>query len=72
MTYRDEGGISLTGDGVDQMNGVSEPTEVNDSPIEGVLTVGAMIHGYKDIAAAASLAGLSLELRLRNQRYQRR
>ena len=34
--------IAVTGDGVDEMNGVGEPNEVSEGPIEGVLAVRAV------------------------------
>ena len=60
----------LTGDGVYEVEGVGEAAEVDESPIEGVLAVGAVIDGYQNVPAPPSLPGLPLQLRLRRPHHR--
>jgi hypothetical protein len=59
---------------MDEMDGISEPAEVDDGPIKGVLAFGPVIHGYQYVPASPPLPCLSFQLWLRlwHYRYQNR
>ena len=40
---------------MDEVESVSEATEVDEGPVERVLAVGAVINGHDDAAAATAL-----------------
>lgn len=63
--------LMLTGDSMDKVDGIGEPAEVEDGPVEGVLAVRAVIDGYENVSASPPLTRLSLQLWLWNDRYQR-
>ena len=52
---------------MNKMEGISEPAEVDEGPIESVLAVGAMIHSYDNVTASLSFSPASLS---RAPRYE--
>jgi len=61
-----------TGNDVNEMDSISEPTKMNESPIESVFAVEAMIYGYDYVPSSSPFPGFPLQLRLRRHRKQRR
>ena len=47
---------------MNKMDGIREPAEMDESPIESVLAVGPMIHSYDNVTASPSHQLLSLQL----------
>lgn len=52
------------------MDGISEPAEMNENPIKGVLAVGSMIDSYENVTSSPPLSCFSLKLWRWHYRYQ--
>jgi len=61
-----------TGNGVNEMDSISESAKVNESPIKSVFAVGAMIYGYDYVPSSSSFPCFPLQLRLRGHWNHRR
>jgi hypothetical protein len=59
---------------MEEMDGISEPAEMDEGPIKGVLAFGPVIRGYQYVPASPPLPCLSFQLWLRlwHYRYQNR